>query len=46
MNIVKLDLSRSMDRRRSLHWSSNRKIGILLSNLGTPDGTDYSPTVA
>ena len=41
MNIVKLDLSRSMDRRRSLHWSSNRKIGILLSNLGTPDGTDY-----
>lgn len=41
MNIVRLNPLMSADRTGSLRWSRNRKIGILLGNLGTPDGTDY-----
>lgn len=42
MNVVKLGLPEKISRPASLRWSTNRKIGILLSNLGTPDGKDYA----
>jgi ferrochelatase len=33
--------SLAVSRTRGPHSAGSRKIGVLLSNLGTPDGTDY-----
>ena len=45
MTIVNFDLGRqtspAFTRAGNVRFAAPRKIGVLLSNLGTPDGTDY-----